>query len=265
MTQRTLRVRKNQRVRRYRKKVGRSRTKRRKSTRARRRGSNGTKRVTTVKRRRMRGGSFLDRIAQCWSGSDSGCRKTPLLHPSPATIRRIMGHVLYTNYEYCGTFKTNGNYLEVGVKAKGTLRDERRSCSMPRGGDLTYCWHTHPNHPEAPRANRSKIYPSEEDFEIVLNNDSRIYEYIFTQSGYWILYYDSSIAHDPHATRPNGELYIYSTPDDFLEGIDTCNSNLYEKTNRGRDYNKTHVQRYIKELMDMYVPYGYDITFKEYP
>jgi hypothetical protein len=204
--------------------------------------------MTPIKRR-MRGGMEGARGVKRERDTACGMCNPPSYIPiEEPTIAEMRGFVERPRDggEICGVF--NVAQGEGGIQY--LRRDQvcwsgsedgsgRRYCTVPRGVNHKYSWHTHPATLVAGSedlSKGSKFYPSVEDFFKLIKHTYIQYSYIFTIFGYWILYYggNSSIPR-------KGTEYI-------RDKIEEENGKLHTIGN-GRMFERESVRNYIATLL----------------
>ena len=149
---------------------------------------------------------------------------------------------LFDDFEYCGNFDLNKEQVIItGNTTNQGNSVGRLSCEYKKYS--TYIWHTHPK--------IAKYYPSVEDILKIVKHEIILFSFIFTQFGYWILYH-------------NG---IYDKWDDpkLKVFLNDCNDRFYWDTNRGKDYNQSAIDNYIRWLDGRFgLNNGFHISWKPY-
>jgi hypothetical protein len=142
--------------------------------------------------------------------------------------------------EYCGHFQNNDGILFVvsDQTNKGDFDNGRAMCSYNSYNNIV--WHTHPN--------TSKYYPSLEDILKVLKHDIIYFSYIFTQFGYWTMYFEGVFEHvaDPK----------------FIKFVDDVNNKFYFESGNGREFNPEAIEYYVNKLSSTIK--GFQISFNTY-
>jgi hypothetical protein len=205
--------------------------------------------MTPIKRR-MRGG--MERARGMKRERDTACGMCnppsyiPFEEHTIAEMRRFV-ETPRDGGETCGVFnvakgKGGIQYLRRDPLCwSGSVDDSgRKYCTVERGVNHKYSWHTHPATLVAgseDRSEGSKFYPSVEDFFNLIKHTDIQYSYIFTIFGYWILYYggNSSIPRE-------GTKYIR---DKIVEE----NDKLHAILGGGRMFERESVRNYIATLL----------------
>ena len=158
---------------------------------------------------------------------------------NPSDINNILS-TLGQEVEYCGHFQNIGGIL-YNVKDqtnRGDFNNGRAMCLYNSYNNII--WHTHPN--------TSKYYPSLEDILKVLKHEIIYFSYIFTQYGYWTMYFEGAYKHvaDPK----------------FIKFVEDVNNKFYFESGNGREYNSKAIDYYVNKLSSTIE--GFQISFNTY-
>lgn len=138
--------------------------------------------------------------------------------------------LIFKEVEICGSFKCNGDCLEIEDRSEVEGRYGERNMCQHRWYS-PFIWHTHQY--------LAKAYPSGQDITKVIVNKEINCSYIFTTWGVWVICYQGS--------------RNFSDREKENEIINNYYSRvLYENTDKGRgritEYHDQFIKRYISQL-----------------
>lgn len=144
---------------------------------------------------------------------------------NPPDIVYIL-NTLDQEVEYCGHFQNKNGTLFVVLDQTnmGDFDNGRAMCLYNSYNNII--WHTHPN--------TLKYYPSLEDILKVLKHEIIYYSYIFTQFGYWTMYFKG--------------VYKHVADPKFIEFVKNVNTKFYVKSGNGRKFNDEAIKYYVNKL-----------------
>ena len=144
----------------------------------------------------------------------------------PIEIRKSISD---DDFEICGYIDTVDHKFIYINRGESKKKKEKASCPFSQIKQYTHSWHTHPS--------TSKYYPSTTDLwkNFKYNQKTMI---IFTRYGMWQIQYD-------------GKKKYKKIPQEICYKIKEIETNFYNNTERGRDWNKEAVDKYKKEINEL--------------